>query len=60
MYTNGMLAIAYGRAADFRRDASRDRCARAIALAARRQDVRARRALHRTGPDHAAAPGAAG
>jgi hypothetical protein len=56
MYTNGMLAIAYGRAADFQREASRLRCARVVALAARQRDVRARRTLRRTASDPAAAP----
>jgi hypothetical protein len=48
MYTNGMLAIAHGRAEDLQREASRLRSARVIALAARQQDVRARRTLHRS------------
>jgi hypothetical protein len=43
MYPNGMLAIAYDRAADLQREASRTRCARVIALAARQRDVLARR-----------------
>ena len=45
MYTNGMLAIAYDRAADLRHEAARPRSARAIALAARQQELRARRGL---------------
>jgi hypothetical protein len=56
MYTNGMLAIAYGRAADFQREASRNRDARVIALAARQRDVRARRTVRRVASDPAATP----
>jgi hypothetical protein len=56
MYTNGMLAIAYGRAADFQREASRNRDARVIAMAARQRDVRARRTQRRAVSDPAATP----
>jgi hypothetical protein len=45
MYPIGTLAIAYDRAAGFRGAAPRKRGALAVALAARQQDLRARRDL---------------